>query len=65
MEGHVNGDIPRQLGDRDETGATSVEYALMVSLIALVIFTAVGMLGLSLKQSFENDCVQLFGVGSC
>jgi len=40
---------------RDERGATAVEYALMVSLIALVIFGAVVALGGSTRDLF--DCV--------
>jgi Flp pilus assembly pilin Flp len=41
-------DVSRLLdGHADEGGASAVEYALMVSLIALVIFAAVGALGLT------------------
>ncbi len=38
----------------DERGATSVEYALMAALIALVIFAAVHALGLTLNDIFGN-----------
>lgn len=37
-----------------ELGATAVEYALMVALIALVIFGAVTALGISLNDLFDN-----------
>jgi pilus assembly protein Flp/PilA len=37
-----------------ESGATAVEYALMVMLIALVIIGAVTALGISLKPIFTN-----------
>jgi len=39
---------------RDERGATAVEYALMVMLIALVIIGAVTALGISLKPIFSS-----------
>lgn len=37
-----------------EEGATAVEYALMVALIALVIVTAVTALGLGLPGLFQS-----------
>ena len=39
---------------RSERGATAVEYALMVALIALVIVAAVTLLGESTSTVFEN-----------
>ena len=39
----------------DEGGATAVEYALMVALIAVVIIAAVSFLGTSASDQF--DCV--------
>jgi pilus assembly protein Flp/PilA len=39
---------------RDEKGATAVEYGLMVGLIAVVIITAVTLLGTDLKALFEQ-----------
>ena len=41
-------------GRHPEFGATAVEYALMVMLIALVIIGAVTALGISLKPIFTN-----------
>ena len=38
----------------DEEGATAVEYALMVALIAVVIIAAVTVLGTNARTSFET-----------
>jgi pilus assembly protein Flp/PilA len=38
---------------RDETGATAVEYGLLVALIAAVIVVAVGVLGNKVNHSFN------------
>ncbi len=45
--------IRRRLTRQDE-GATSVEYALMASLIALVIIAAVIVLGTSVSEIFMD-----------
>jgi pilus assembly protein Flp/PilA len=37
-----------------EDGATAVEYALMVALIAMVIILAVTFLGQATNQTFQN-----------
>jgi pilus assembly protein Flp/PilA len=37
----------------DEDGASSVEYAILASLIALVIVSAVGILGVNLKSLYQ------------
>ena len=39
---------------RDESGATAVEYGLMVALIAAVIVTTVGLLGAKLNTLFTS-----------
>ena len=39
---------------REEGGATAVEYALMVALIAAVIIGAVTVLGTKSRTTFEN-----------
>ncbi|HEY2048385.1 MAG TPA: Flp family type IVb pilin [Caulobacteraceae bacterium] len=39
---------------RDRTGVTAVEYALIAGLIALVIITAVGLVGADLSNFFMN-----------
>lgn len=38
----------------DESGATAVEYGLMVALIAVVIIAAVALLGTNLSTRFTN-----------
>jgi len=38
----------------DETGATAVEYGIMVALIAVVIIVAVTLLGGTIKDTFTN-----------
>ena len=40
--------------DREEKGATAVEYGLMVGLIAVVIIAAVTLLGTELRGLFES-----------
>ena len=42
------------LSDRRDRGATAVEYGLMVALIAVVIITAVGLLGGKLSDIFTG-----------
>ena len=39
---------------RDESGATAIEYALMASLIAVAIITAVTTLGTNVKATYNN-----------
>jgi pilus assembly protein Flp/PilA len=38
----------------DETGATAIEYGLIVALIAVVIITAVNSIGTNLKAAFNK-----------
>jgi pilus assembly protein Flp/PilA len=38
---------------KDESGATMVEYGLMVALIAVVCFTAVGLMGTNANNTFN------------
>ncbi|MCZ9884240.1 Flp family type IVb pilin [Arthrobacter sp. B2a2-09] len=38
----------------DETGATAVEYGIMVSLIAVVIIVAVTLLGSTVRETFSQ-----------
>ena len=42
----------------EEQGATSVEYAIMVSLIAVVIIVAVTALGLATHSLFNNSATR-------
>ena len=39
---------------RDESGATAIEYGLIVALIAVVIITAVTAVGTSLNDKFTS-----------
>jgi pilus assembly protein Flp/PilA len=45
--------------ERDEEGATAVEYGLMVALIAIVIITAVTLLGNNLSDLFDSIAGEL------
>jgi pilus assembly protein Flp/PilA len=44
---------------KKEVGATMVEYAIMVALIAVVAITAVGTLGSKVSNTFGNVASQL------
>ncbi|MEQ1489472.1 MAG: Flp family type IVb pilin [Terricaulis sp.] len=44
---------------RDERGATAIEYALIASLIGLVIITAVGAVGDALTGTFNDAAAGL------
>jgi len=46
---------------RGERGATAVEYALMLALIAIVIVAAVTVLGQETSEPFEDISVPLGG----
>ncbi len=48
---------------REEDGATSVEYALMVALIAVVIIVAVKALGTSVSEKFSLVATELDNAG--
>lgn len=45
---------------KDEEGATAIEYGLMAALIAVVIITAVALIGTQLNITFQTiaDCLQ-------
>ena len=49
--------------NREEKGATAVEYGLMVGLIAVVIITAVILLGNQLEEVFNDITGALTGAG--
>ena len=46
---------------RDETGATAVEYGIMVALIAVVIIVAVTLLGGNLNKMFQDTACGIQG----
>ncbi|GAB3531408.1 hypothetical protein GCM10027403_01890 [Arthrobacter tecti] len=47
--------------NRDETGATAVEYGIMVALIAVVVITAVALIGGNLTSTFNNVACSVKG----
>ncbi|MEK0155534.1 Flp family type IVb pilin [Arthrobacter oryzae] len=49
---------------REETGATAVEYGIMVGLIAVVIIVAVTLLGDNLTQMFGQIACQVGSGGT-
>ena len=51
----------RVLDLKEERGATAVEYALMVALIAVVIIAAVTTLGENAETSFESTATAIGG----
>lgn len=48
---------------REDSGATAVEYGLLVALIAGVIIAAVMVLGISTRGAFQAPCDQLAAAG--
>ena len=50
---YIQNALHRQL-QRDDRGATAVEYGLMVALIAMVIVTAVALIGTNLTSVFDK-----------
>jgi pilus assembly protein Flp/PilA len=49
---------------RDEEGASAIEYALLVGLIALAIAVGAGTLGNSISAKFNNAALELNNAGS-
>jgi pilus assembly protein Flp/PilA len=49
---------------KDEEGATMVEYALMLALIAIVCIVAVTAIGTSANNTFNSAATELAGAGS-
>ena len=47
---------------RDETGATAVEYALLVGLIAVVLIVGVGLFGTQLNAFFNSLATWVAGI---
>lgn len=44
---------------KDESGATAIEYGLIAALIAVVLITALGVLGTSLEAKFTEINTEL------
>lgn len=57
---HARG-MTRAAGD---SGATAVEYALMVALIAIVISVSVAVVGFAVRDLFVIPCQALGGCGA-
>ena len=45
----------------DESGATAIEYGLIAALIAVVLITAVSLVGTNLETTFDNIAGNLGG----
>jgi pilus assembly protein Flp/PilA len=54
-------EIARRLPVRDDCGATAVEYALLVGLIAVIIISSVTLLGGNIDAMFNDIASQLGG----
>jgi pilus assembly protein Flp/PilA len=54
-------EIARRLPARDDSGATAVEYALLVGLIAVIIISSVTLLGGNIDAMFNDIASQLGG----
>jgi pilus assembly protein Flp/PilA len=46
----------------DESGATAVEYGIMVALIAVVIIGAVALIGTNLADTFDSTADAVAGI---
>ena len=49
---------------RDEQGATAIEYGLIAALIAVVIITAVALIGTNLSNTFNTIASSIGASGS-
>lgn len=54
---------PERRCARDESGATAVEYSLILTLIAVLIIVGVGALGTSTSEMFDKPCDDLTAHG--
>jgi pilus assembly protein Flp/PilA len=54
-------EIARRWSTRDDEGATAVEYALLVGLIAVIIISSVTLLGGNIDAMFNDVATQLGG----
>ena len=62
---HLRNLLQARRVDRDEAGASAVEYGLLVAGIAAVIVLIVIALGGKIKSAFSDTCTALSGSGSC
>jgi len=49
---------------KEEDGATLVEYAILVALIAVAVIATVVLLGAAIRDAFQSVVVELEGAGS-
>jgi pilus assembly protein Flp/PilA len=49
---------------KDDTGASAVEYGLLIAAIAAVIVVVVFALGSVVKNKFQNTCTGVNGTGT-
>jgi pilus assembly protein Flp/PilA len=57
----MNGNTPDTQRDRRERGASLVEYALLLALIAIVCVVAVSAVGTNLSGSYDSTTDSMFG----
>ena len=53
-----------RVADRDETGATAVEYGMLVALIAAILVAVIGLLGDEIFGAFADVVDALNGSGA-
>jgi pilus assembly protein Flp/PilA len=56
--------LPAKLGVDDERGASLVEYAFLVGLIAMVCLAAIAFLGSSTSERYSNITSQVGNAGN-
>ena len=56
--------VPAKLGVDDERGASLVEYAFLVGLIAMVCLVAIAYFGSSTSQRYSNITSQVGNAGN-
>ena len=49
----------------DESGATMVEYAILVALISVVAIVIIGFVGLKVDDAFKRVCNAMGGALAC
>ena len=53
--------VASRVAERDETGATAVEYGMLVGLIAAILVTTIGLLGGEILGAFDHVVDSLTG----
>lgn len=60
---HLRNLLQARRVDRDETGASAVEYGLLVAGIAALIVAVVFLFGGMIQQTFDDTCGTIQGKG--